>query len=241
MHNVSTCSLSLLVVLLATGCPEPPSDLGTAPPPSGPTGGGGAVAGGGEGGGGQPVTSGENGGRIPPGMRIEPEGFDLEEGEGVKLSGSIAYDGEIDGQLRVEILQPGGEGQGPQLLHALTLDGLGTWSVIAPTDLGEINVVAYLDRDQNGPSLEEPAALPKGGIDVGQADISGIDLVLSVQGSEGSGKQPPPPTLEAPAAAPVEAPAEAPPEGEAVEAPAQDPVAPEAGEPEAAAPPKAEG
>ncbi len=173
MSSVLPSSTSLLFLLLAVGCPEPPPDV-ISPSQAPTTASGGSAA--------SPDDPTTTGGRIPPGMRIEPPGFGLEEGEGVKISGTISYEGEIDGQLRVEILQPGEEGDSPQLLHAATLDALGPWFVIAPADLGDIAVVAYLDRDQNGPSTDEPAALLESGVTVGQVDISGLDLVLVAEG-----------------------------------------------------------
>ncbi len=237
MRSISS-GLPILLSILLIGCPEPPPDVVT--PGQAPTAGGGgtavaAAAGDGVASPDDPATA---GGRIPPGMRIEPPGFGLEEGEGVKLSGSLSYEGEVDGELRVEILQAGGEGAGPQLLHAITLDALGPWSVIAPAGLGEVTVVAYLDRDHNGPSPDEPAGLLESAVDVADIDIAGLDMTLADSGPEGmeglEDKVPPA------GAAPAEGEAV---EGEAVEgeaAPTEGAPA-EAAPAEAAPPPKDEG
>jgi len=185
MRIASLKSTSLLLALVVAGCPEPPPDVvGGSEGPSTSSGGDGEMA--------EPGDLSSSGGRIPPGMRIEPPGFGLEDGEGVKISGTIAYEGELDGQLRVEILQSGGKGAGPQLLHALTLDELGAWSVVAPSGLGEVNLVAYLDRDQNGPSSDEPTALLEDAVDVGKVDISGLELVLVPQADTEPSKEPTP-------------------------------------------------
>jgi len=217
MRSASLKSTSLLLALVVTGCPEPPPDVVNAS--QGPTttsGGGGDVA--------SPDDPANAGGRIPPGMRIEPPGFGLEDGEGVKISGTIAFEGDLDGQLRVEILQSGGEGAGPQLLHALTLEELGPWSVVAPKGLGEVNLVAYLDRDQNGPSPDEPMALLEDTVDVGEVDIPGIELLLVAEPDPDLGKEPRPTEGEGAVATDAVEGEAAPAEGEA--APAEGEVSP---------------
>ncbi len=229
---------ALLLTALCTGCPEPPSDIvtpggGPAPAPgAGPAevpaaGDAGAVPAGGA----MPTPTVTADGQIAPGMRIEPPGFGLEEGEGVLLSGTVVYDGPVEGQLRVEILQPGAEAQPPQLLHAINLDGLGPWSVIAPTGLGEVNVLAYIDLDQNGPSPGEPMTPPDNAIVVGEVDLIDIELALSTE-------QAPPPVKDGEGAAPAEAAGAAPADGEPVPPPPEG-EAPADGEP-VPPPPEAE-
>jgi hypothetical protein len=191
--------LSPLIVLAALGCPEPPPDLVTpSQAPGNPAVGGGGAPAAGSGGAGDgtaiPEDPASSGARIPAGMRIEPPGFGLEKGEGPLLSGTLTFDGEVDGDLRVEILQSGGEGMGPQLLHAITLDEMGPWSITAPEGLGEVSIVGYLDRDQNGPSPEEPNALIEEGVVIDKANITGLHLVLTEkdpeEGKEGKGAEP---------------------------------------------------
>ncbi len=187
MNTAAFSRLAPLILLVATACPEPPPDLVTpSQAPGNPNvAGGGSPAPPGAGGAGDgtaiPEDPATSGARIPAGMRIEPPGFGLEKGEGPLLAGTLTFDGEVDGDLRVEILQSGGEGMGPQLLHAITLDEMGPWSITAPEGLGEVSIVGYLDRDQNGPSPEEPNALIESGVVIGKADITGIELVLTVE------------------------------------------------------------
>lgn len=167
----------LLSALLSIGCPEPPPGVvGQGQPGAQPGGDGGNQAGPGDAG---PAAD-SSGSRIPVGMRLEPEGFGLKEGEGVVLSGVVSYDGDVEGQARVEILQSTDDESPPSLLHAVNLDALGPWSVIAPRDLGAVRVVAYIDTDQNGPSPLEPMAQPAEPVVVGTEDIAGIDLVLAL-------------------------------------------------------------
>jgi hypothetical protein len=222
----------VLAIPFAVACPEPPPGGvgnnpgagGAPPPPPGGQGGGGESAGAGG-----SAGPGEDGSRIPAGMRIEPEGFELAEGEGVKLSGTVSYAGDQEGDLRVELLQSTDAESPPALLHAINLDKLGPWSVVVPEDLGEIRLVAYIDLDQNGPSPGEPMAMLDHGVQIGTDPVQGIDLVIEdgaeppttpggVEPTEGQ-PIPEPPPGEAPADAPVEAPADAP-----VEAPADAPV-----------------
>ncbi len=225
----AACSLMLL------GCPEPPPGVVTPDQtPTAPASGGAA-----SGGSGGPAASQgtvvepamDDGTRIPPGMRIEPQGFGLEEGEGVKLSGEVSYAGGLGGQLRVEILQVTGADAAPVLLHAVNLDQLGTWSVVAPPGLGRVDVMAYVDLDQNGPDAGEPQGVIEGGVDVGDSDISGLDLVLAVP-------EPPP----VPAAATDPEPVEGEPAAEALaegEVPAEGAAPAPVGPPSADTPPEA--
>jgi hypothetical protein len=238
--------LASLLFVLVTGCPEPPADLvaaGQAPTVS--SGGEGAAdaqgssePGEGPGdvgtGAGEPIPDGEEGSvgdpihdessRIPAGMRIEPPGFGLEPGEGVKLSGTVSYPGELDGQLRVEILKEGDEEGAPSLLHAVNLEAIGPWSVVAPRKLGKVSIMAYIDYDQNGPDSYEPQGEVPGGVKVGKEDLSGLDIALEpVEGGAsriGLREEPEPAEGEAPA---EEAEAEAAPaeELEAEPAPAE--------------------
>jgi len=113
-------------------------------------------------------------------MRIEPLGFELADGEGVELSGTITISDELlaAGQLRIEILSGGGAE--PTLLHAEILEQGGPWSVIAPKDLGEIQILAYIDENANGPSADEPHGEIVE-VDVEDEALPGLDF--AVEGS----------------------------------------------------------
>lgn len=217
--------------LLLLGCPEPPPGVVTpgqtpSQTPQAPASGGegtapaataeGTVA--------DPVM--DDGSRIPPGMRIEPPGFGLEEGEGVKLSGEVNYEGGLSGQLRVEILQVASVDSPPVLLHAVNLDKLGPWSVVAPAGLGQVDVMAYVDLDQNGPDGDEPQGVVEGGVTVGDVDIPNLALNLLV---------PEPPATPDPVEG--EAPAEG---AEGAEVPAEGEPAGPVGPPSADTPPEPE-
>ena len=160
-----TQNLSLLVTaaVLLTGCPNP--NAGTDAPMGGNSPPGGMP--GQEGGGGQPA-----------GGRPEIAGFVVDAGQGVTLSGTVVYTGTHTGTLRVDFLQKGKGGTFPELVHALTLDKPGPWSVEAPKDLGELSIVSFLDSDNNGPGPGEPAGMIESAT-VGAVPVPNLDITLS--------------------------------------------------------------
>jgi len=94
----------------------------------------------------------------------------------VTLSGTLSYAGTQQGQLRVDFL---GVGQSGGLKHTEILPTAGTWTVKAPVDAGPVQVVAFVDIAGDGPSTSDPAGRTQDAVQIGSADISGIDIVLS--------------------------------------------------------------
>jgi len=161
---------------------------------------------------------------------MQPKGFEVEDGQGVTLSGTVVYEGERDGTLRVDFL-PAKPDQGlPGAVHSITMEQPGDWSVEAPKGFGELLICAFIDANDDGPSRGEPKVLLDAPIAVDQESIEGIELVVlddwdRQKGPGGAKKMPPemrgdgkappegmgpPPegAPPAPEAAPEEAPAE---------------------------------
>ena len=113
--------------------------------------------------------------------RITPPGFILREGEGVKLSGTIAYMGQTDpiGTLTLEVAVDPGQGKpttGP--LHVQELEGPGEWSLLVPEDLGPVQLLAYFDADMNGPGEDEYQGHYGSPLTVAKAAITGLDISI---------------------------------------------------------------
>lgn len=166
----------LPLLLFFAACPDPSakSDGGQGkgmmggPPPGGPPPGG------------QPP-----GGAQPPGSAPTPTGgvrpnstFQVAAGQGVKLSGTVTYEGAKKGDLRVDFLRSN-MGSFPELVHSLTLPQPGAFEVEAPKGFGEVSVVAFLDADGNGPSDGEPAARIEGTLKIEDQDLPNLVLALT--------------------------------------------------------------
>ena len=158
--------LFIFASLLLCGCPDPSS------PADGTTDGAGGGQGAGPGGGG-----GGGGGAQPPPMGMAK--FDVAPGEGVKLSGTIAYSGTKTGAVHVDFLRAPENSSYPELLHSISIEALGPWEVEAPKGTGKVGIVAYVDIAGDGPNDGDPAARVPGLVDVGQEAILGLDVTLS--------------------------------------------------------------
>lgn len=155
----------LLCALLLAGCPEaPPTSTSTTAggeAPDNPAG---------------PPANGEGVPEPEAGARPTNARFEINEGEGVILSGTISYPGAKTGTMRMDFLTLA-ESSHPQLAHAASLPGLGPYSIEIPKDYGELHIVAFIDVDGDGPTPSDPAATTK--IVVGSEPLSGVDLALS--------------------------------------------------------------
>ena len=124
--------------------------------------------------------------------------FDVEEGEGVTLSGSVSYAGEQEGSLLFQVLTSREEG--PFLEHSQDLDQEGPFSIEAPKMLGEANLVVFLDLTGDGASASDPAGMQV--VEIGLSDVDGIevevvddaDLGGLAPGGQGEMAPPPPAT-----------------------------------------------
>jgi hypothetical protein len=99
-------------------------------------------------------------------------------GEGVVVSGTISYEGEKTGKIRLDVLTA--RGNNPHMLaKTLELPAMGDWSLELPKDFGKVNIVGFLDQTGDGPTPDDPAmALPEPLV-VGTEAVEGLTLVLS--------------------------------------------------------------
>lgn len=184
--------VSLLVLLLA--CPTDAPDAPLAPPSAGEA----------------APPSGEGSVAPPPADQPEPK-LVVAEGEGVTLSGTATYDGEIASPIRLDVLL---QGQGsPQRTHTVLLEKMGAFEVVVPKNYGSVQLAVLLETS----APARPMAVTPW-IDVLDQPIADIALVLA--------------PLD-PTAGPAVAPAGPAPEGTA---PPPDGASPPPGAPAAAAP-----
>lgn len=177
----------LPLLLLLAGCPDPtasPDGAGMSDKPMGGPGGPGGPGGeggpgmGGPGQGGPGMGGPGQGGQMPSG-RPTPTGFQIKEGQTIKLSGTVSYTGSKTGTFTIDFLKQNEGSNFPDLVHSLTLDKPGPWEVQAPKDGGSYMVVCFLDGNGNGPEPTEPAGRIKEQVTLGQADITGLDIAVS--------------------------------------------------------------
>ncbi len=226
MNAKSVLAAASLLLAACVEVPDQPLGAGPGaqggPPPA-------QVGPGGPGG-----PGGAEGPKPPAGSgRMQPKGFEVEEGQGVTISGTVAYEGETEGTLRVDFL-PAKPDQGlPGAVHSLTLEAPGPWSVEAPQGFGELLICAFIDTNEDGPSRGEPKVLLTEPITIGTEPIADVQLVVQDdwdrQQGQGGPKQMPPELRADGKTPPAEGPppppegAQAPPEG----APAPDEAAAE--------------
>jgi hypothetical protein len=156
--------LAAAVLLILQGCPDPTTaaELGNPGP-------GGANPGA-EGG---PAPAGSAANQGPP---PSPGSFDVPEGAGVVVSGTLTYQGAQTGEVRIDFLHREGDAP-PQLLHVEILESVGSFSISAPPNLGETVMVAFIDVDQDGPSATDPAGLQS--IVIEESEILNLEIQLS--------------------------------------------------------------
>ena len=181
-RSLSLFVLALLGALSLGGCPDPSGQAPQQGPGGGPGaegGAGGGPAGGGPGGG--PAGGGPGGGG-PGGKGNErrPENvkLDVVEGQGVAISGTFSYAGTKTGTYKVDFLSR--KENGPiELVHSLTIDKPGPFSVEAPKSYGAIYVVAFVDEASDGPTATDPAGMTKEPLQIGEAPIADVTVEVS--------------------------------------------------------------
>ncbi len=176
---------SPLALLLLNGCPTdaPVEGMPSGGPPGVPgVGGPGGEAGAAPGGEGQPPAD----GAVP--SQTGPTTLTVEPGQGVKISGVIAFDGTPAGTVRIDLIGTDGK-----VVHVMTLEKLGPWEVEVPKDLGELRVMGFIDADGNGPSEYEPKVEVK--VTVAAVELPNVNLTLVPGTGEapagGAGSTPP--------------------------------------------------
>jgi len=102
----------------------------------------------------------------------------VEPGEGVVISGTVAYAGTKTGRVRLDVLAVQQSGP-PMLAKTLELPAFGDWAVELPKDFGAVRVVGFLDQTGDGPTVDDPAAAIQTPLEVGTEPIEGIALTLS--------------------------------------------------------------
>ncbi|MFH1469341.1 MAG: hypothetical protein ABIO70_33460 [Pseudomonadota bacterium] len=158
-------ALALFTLLLAA-CPDP-----TNAPPAAQLSPGDAVSGaGGTDASGQPIT-GAPGPATTTDAKVEP-------GEGVVISGAVAYDGTKTGRIRLDVLAVQASGP-PMLAKTLELPAFGDWSVELPKEFGAVRVVGFLDQTGDGPTPDDPAAAVLEPLQIGTEPIEGVTLTLT--------------------------------------------------------------
>jgi len=102
--------------------------------------------------------------------------FNIEDGKSVKISGVVSHQGEETGNLVIQVLRVS-EGSPPELLHSESLKQVGPFSIQAPSDLGPVSLVTFMDLDGNNqPSDDDIGA--RSDLKVQSADLSELNLVL---------------------------------------------------------------
>jgi len=87
-------------------------------------------------------------------FKVDPE-------QSVNLSGAILIakkdKKKAGGDILLQVLKAP-EGEAPTLLHSETLSGIGPFSLKSPQGLGDVVIVAFLDRTKNGPTEDDLGA-----------------------------------------------------------------------------------
>lgn len=182
-RSLSLFVLALLGALSMGGCPDPSGQAPQQGPGGGPGaegGAGGGPAGGGPGGGGPGGGGPGGGGPGGKGNERRPENvkFDVAEGQGVAISGTFSYAGTKTGIYKVDFLSR--KENGPiELVHSLTIEKPGPFSVEAPKSYGAIYVVAFVDEASDGPTATDPAGMTKEPLQIGEVPIADVTVEVS--------------------------------------------------------------
>lgn len=147
---------TLLLALLGcpTDAPEATVDVAAAPGPMD------GVA---------PPPTGEAG---PQGQGGTEPKLEVVPGEGVKISGTASFDGEVTAPIRLDVLKQG-EGNS-QRVHTMTLEKFGAFELELPKNYGSVQIAVLVDS--GGPAKPMAITLP---IVVGDQPITDIVLALS--------------------------------------------------------------
>ena len=163
LGHIWRAATGILVAAFAVACPDPnPTGAYTEA-------GGGAVVSGSGGGGASSA---------PSGTRPNDARFKVGEGEGVQLTGTFQYDGDASGRMQIDFLTQENGGP-PRLVHTVQVDKLGEWKTRAPKNYGTLHIVAFIDKQGDGPSSDDPAAKSDGPVAIAEEDITGLDLILT--------------------------------------------------------------
>lgn len=112
------------------------------------------------------------------GARMEPYGFQVDAGDGVMISGTLQYQGQAEGEYRIDFLSADEDGGVPGAAATVSLDAPGEWSIEAPKKFGKLQICAFLDINGDGPSPGEPKVMLGTPLVVGEDPIAGVALVI---------------------------------------------------------------
>ena len=115
----------------------------------------------------------------PPNSPESSPAFVVTAGEGVKVSGTVAYAGTLEGKFHVDFVEAPQPGHFPKLVHSVLVPSAGAWEVEVPKAYGKVGVMAYLDLGGDGPTATDPAARVAGLVEIGDADIKGLTLLCA--------------------------------------------------------------
>jgi len=166
LSRVALAAVTYSSLAVLAGCPDP-NPTGTYSGSS--TGGVDVTAGPGQG-----AAAGGGSASSPGGARFSAKG-----GEAVKLSGTLVYEGTATGRMQLDFLTTP-DGSPPQLVNSQQVkSGTTKWSTKVPKDFGELNIVAFIDKESDGPSADDPAGRTSEPLVVGAEDIADIVITLT--------------------------------------------------------------
>lgn len=118
---------------------------------------------------------------IGPTPSLQAARFDVPSGEGVTVQGTASYGSRLNGpvsggQLFLDVLQVTGDSKFPALIHHQALQEWGPWSFEAPREIGEVGIVLFLDRNNDGPEPGEPTWNTP--LEIRSEPVEGIAAVL---------------------------------------------------------------
>jgi len=183
-------AIVFLSFALLTGCG---ADAPAPTPPAPPSGGNGPPTGtaapdpaGG------PAANAEVGfgqGEAPSMDEIGQNRFQVNSGTGVKVSGTLSYEGAKKGAILLQVVtlksdpdralreNQQADKRYVDLLHNQTLNGTGSFEVLIPRNTGEVALIAFMDERNDGPSSSDAAGMLS--LEVGTDAMSGLELALS--------------------------------------------------------------
>jgi hypothetical protein len=93
----------------------------------------------------------------PAKMESDPNAarLNLQDGEGLTISGTFQYGGTATGSKRVDV-QKYREGSAPSLVHTLEISDDNSFSFQVPPDYGKILITGFIDKAGNGPTPDDP-------------------------------------------------------------------------------------
>ena len=112
----------------------------------------------------------------PPSGSSSQDPFASFEGERVKVSGLLVWDG--DGVIDMDLFTPDTDASGGRKLLGKLKRKPGAFTIEAPVSLGQLEIDAFADRTGDGPSGDDPRGSAKS-IDLSAGSVTGVQVVLA--------------------------------------------------------------